>query len=191
MLHSHTAPVRKRALLTTRSSIDSRAPHWRTVLQNGQDITQKASSKKRNIMEYSPEILQDAKSLRKVMLGRCFSKVILESNVTPNISMWSNSVSRVPPIFNGRLWVTWRLSYSWSYSNKFHSPKVTSLTNPTEVTNRGLCNCNSNAWGWHNSHQRSHQHNQSICFTYSKKARKCTGGTITGPNNNAALLTQR
>ena len=30
---------------------------------------------------------------------------------------------------------------------------VTPLTNPAEVTDQGLYYCNSNAWGWHNSHK--------------------------------------
>ena len=36
---------------------------------------------------------------------------------------------------------------------QFHHPKVTPRTNPANVTDQGLCNCNSDAWGWHNSHQ--------------------------------------
>ena len=36
---------------------------------------------------------------------------------------------------------------------QFNPPKVTPLTNPAKVTDQGLCYCNSDAWGWHNSHQ--------------------------------------
>ena len=36
---------------------------------------------------------------------------------------------------------------------QFHPPKVTPLTNPANVTDQGLCYCNSDAWGWHNSRQ--------------------------------------
>ena len=36
---------------------------------------------------------------------------------------------------------------------QFHPPKVTPLTNPAKVTYQGLCYSNSEAWGWHNSHQ--------------------------------------
>ena len=36
---------------------------------------------------------------------------------------------------------------------QFHPPKVTPLTNPAKVTYQELCYCNSDAWGWHNSHQ--------------------------------------
>ena len=64
---------------------------------------------------------------------------------------------------------------------QFNSPKVTPLTNPAKVSDQRLCYCNSNAWGWHNSHQSSHQHNRLAYFPESKKAPKCTGGTITGP----------
>ena len=44
--------------------IGSRAPHCRTVLQNWQDKTQKASPKKRSIMGHSPGLPQNTKSLR-------------------------------------------------------------------------------------------------------------------------------
>ena len=37
--------------------------------------------------------------------------------------------------------------------NQLHPPKVTPLTNPAKITDQGLCYCNSDAWGWHNSHQ--------------------------------------
>ena len=43
---------------------------------------------------------------------------------------------------------------------QLYSSKVTPLTNPTEVTDQGFCYCNSNAWGWHNSHQ-----SRAICIT--------------------------
>ena len=36
---------------------------------------------------------------------------------------------------------------------QFHPLKVTPLTNPAKVTDQGLCNCNSDAFGRHNSHQ--------------------------------------
>ena len=36
---------------------------------------------------------------------------------------------------------------------QFHPPKVTPLTDPAKVTDQRLCNCNSDAWRWHNSHQ--------------------------------------
>ena len=36
---------------------------------------------------------------------------------------------------------------------QFHTPKVTPLTNPAKVTDQGLGHCNSDAWGWHHSHQ--------------------------------------
>ena len=36
---------------------------------------------------------------------------------------------------------------------QFHSKKVTRFTNPTEVVDMGVFYCDSNARGWHNSHQ--------------------------------------
>ena len=44
--------------------IGSRAPHCRTVLENGLDKIMKASPKKRSIVEHSPGLPQDTKSLR-------------------------------------------------------------------------------------------------------------------------------
>ena len=47
----------------------------------------------------------------------------------------------------------------WDYHSlgltllQFHPPKVTPLTNSSKVTDQGLCYRNSDAWGWHNSHQ--------------------------------------
>ena len=38
-------------------------------------------------------------------------------------------------------------------SIQFHPSKVTPVTNITKVTDQGLCCCNSDAWGRHNSHQ--------------------------------------
>ena len=38
-------------------------------------------------------------------------------------------------------------------SIKFHPAKVTPLTNPAKVTDQGLCYRNSDARGWHNSHE--------------------------------------
>ena len=80
--------------------IGSRATNARTVLQNWQDKTPKASPKKLSIMEHFPGLPQDSKPLRSALETerRCFSKVILESNVTPNITRPTDSFSTVPPI---------------------------------------------------------------------------------------------
>ena len=83
--------------------IGSRAPHCRTVHQNVEDKTTKASPKKRSIMEHSPRLPQDTKSIRSYSGNRV--KMLLEGylgiNVTPNIPSSSDSFSRVPPIVNG------------------------------------------------------------------------------------------
>ena len=78
----------------------------------------------------------------------------MESNASPNISRTSDSFSTVEPIVHGVHWdalrVTWRLMVIAYDRNRFHSPKVTPLTNLAEVTVQGLCYYNSNALGWHN-----------------------------------------
>ena len=71
----------------------------------------------------------------------------MESNVTPNISRSSDSFSSVPPIVNGAagdgLCVPGD-DHSLSLIRiQFHSTKVTPLTYPAEVTNHGICYCNS------------------------------------------------
>ena len=80
----------------------SRAPHCMTLFQNEQDKTPRAPSKRQFIIEYSPG-LQDTKPLIAALETerRCFSKFILESNVTSNISGSSDSISTVPQIVNG------------------------------------------------------------------------------------------
>ena len=67
MSHSNTPPVRNGAPLTARSSsikvcIGSRAPHREQYSKTGR-ITPKASLKKWSIMEHSPGLTQDTKSL--------------------------------------------------------------------------------------------------------------------------------
>ena len=149
-------------------------------------------------MEHSPGLLQDTKSLRSGSGNRAkvLLKVILELNVTPNITRSLDSLSTVPPIINGGDWgcIVRDLETIIVLVSRiqFHSPKVTPLTNPAKVTDQGLCDCNSNAWGCHNSHQSSPQHNRSAYFPEWKIAPKCTGGTITVPKHcHAALLIQR
>ena len=88
--------------------ISSQASDCRAILQNLQDKTPKASPKKRSIMEQSPGLPQDTKSLPKLceaaLERRCFSKVIVESNVTPKITRSSDSFSTVLPIDYGSYW---------------------------------------------------------------------------------------
>ena len=76
---------------------------------------------------------------------RWFSKVILESNVTPNITRSSDKFSTVPPIVNAGDWgcimrdletiiVLVLLAF-----NFIPRPEVAPLTNLHEVTVKGLC----------------------------------------------------
>ena len=69
--------------------IGSRAPHCKTVLHKWQYKTQKASLKKRSIIQCSSGLPQDTKSLRNCSgnQAKMFLKCILESNVTPNIKV--------------------------------------------------------------------------------------------------------
>ena len=107
----HT-PVRNRAPLTTRfCSLRCVYRQPSTTLQNStpKRARQRPESSSQEAMYHG--ILARTSSryqvLRKTALEterRCFSKVILESNVTLNITRSSNSLSTVPPIVNGGDW---------------------------------------------------------------------------------------
>ena len=134
----------------------SRAPHHRTVLQNGQDKTPKASPKKHYIMEYSPELPIDTKSMRSCSGNRAkmlIKSPLAESNATPNIT------GHQTPWAQFREWLrvtgeTIRelVSLGFNFIIKGHTTHV--CTNHAEVTVQELCYCHFYAWwGWHNSHQ--------------------------------------
>ena len=127
MSHSHTPPVMNRAPLTARSNSLRciRAAEHHTAEQyskTGRTKPQKHLSRSdlsRNTRQdflKIPNLWEAALETKR----RCVSKVILESNVTPNITRSSDSFSTVPPIVNGdALCVTWSLSvivlshYQW------------------------------------------------------------------------------
>ena len=158
-------PVKKLAPLTTWSNclrcIGSRAPHFRTVLQNGQDKTSKASPKKQSIMEYLPGLPHDTKPWRSCSGNRAM--MLLKSHLEIKChSQYNNNkvirlLSTVPPVIN----------------------MVTPLTNLDKVTAPGLCYCNCNAWGWHNSYQSGVIGKSEQLFF----PKWCTGGTITAPKH--------
>ena len=74
---------------------------YRTWLQNMQDKSAKASTKKQPILEHSLKL--EDKSLRSCSRNQAkmLSNVILESYVTSNITRSSDSFSTVQPIVNG------------------------------------------------------------------------------------------
>ena len=73
--------------------ISSRAPHCRTVLQNGQEKTPIASSKKRSLMEDSPELSLDTKSLRSCSGNR--AKMLLKGHIGIKCHSQYNKVIRL------------------------------------------------------------------------------------------------
>ena len=166
MSHSNTPPVRNRTPLTTRSSslrCASAAEH-----HTAEQYSKTGRAKHRKHLprsDLSWNTRQDFLTLPSLWEAaleterRCFSKIILESNVTHNITRPSDSFSTVPPIVNGGDWrcivrdLKTIIVFFGLTRIQFHSLKVTPLTNPAKVTDQGLCYCNSNAWGWHNSHQ--------------------------------------
>ena len=165
MSHSNTPPVRNRARLTARSSslrCVSAAQH-----QTAEQYSRTGRTKPRKHLprsDLSWNTCQDfhrIPSLWEAALEterRCFLKVIFESNVTHKVTRSSDSFSIVPPIVNGG-WLGMHCARPREYHSigltliQFHPPKVTPLTNRAMVTDQGLCYCNSDAWGWHNSLQ--------------------------------------
>ena len=73
--------------------ICSRAPYCRTVLQNGQDKTPKASPKKRSLIEHSPGLPQDTKSFRSCSGNR--SKMLLKGHLGIKCHSQYNNVIRL------------------------------------------------------------------------------------------------
>ena len=123
--------------------------------QNIESISQEAMA---STMEYSRGHPQDLKSLRSCSGNRAMMllKGHLGIKFTANISWSSDSFSTVQPLVNGGDWgciardletiiVLVLLAFNFV-------PKR-SLTNLVEVTDQGLCYCNSNACLWHNNHQ--------------------------------------
>ena len=164
MLHSNIPVVKKLAQLTTWSSslrFVSAADHHTAERHSKTGRTKPRKPLPRSNLSWNTgQNFQKTQSLWKSTLKsgrRCFSKDILELNVTPNISRSSDSFSTVSSIVNGGDWdaLSWlRGNNSLSLTNiQFHSSKVSPPTNLAEVTVQGLCNCNSNARGWHTSCQ--------------------------------------
>ena len=150
--------------MSTRSSslrCVSAAEHYcRTVLQNGQDKTRKASPKKQSIMEYLPGLPQDTKPLRSCSGNR--AKMLLKTHLRLKCHSQYNKVIRLLQHSSSNSQCGWMGTncawpgdyHSLSFTRiQFYPPKVAPLTNLDEVTAQGLCYCNSNAWGWHNSYQ--------------------------------------
>ena len=79
--------------------ICGRAPQCRTALQNWQEKTQKLLPRRSRSWNTCQGFLKIPSRCQAALESeRCFSKVILESNVTPNITRSSDSFSTVPPI---------------------------------------------------------------------------------------------
>ena len=165
MTHLNTFPIKKLAPLTTRSCslrCVSAAEHY-----TEEQCSKTGSTKPREHLPNSdlswntgqdflkpPSLWEAALETKR----RCFSKTILESNVTPNITRSSDSFSTVPPIVNGGDWGCINCAWPGNYHNlgltrnQFHSQKVTPLTRltlPRSSMRDSATVYNSTAWGWH------------------------------------------
>ena len=135
---------------------------------------------------------QDTPVFRKASLEterKFVSKVILESNVTPNITRSSDSFrTTVVLIVNGRDWgrivrdlenilVFFLLAFNFIPQRSLQSltlPRSRIINSATVTLMPGKAQQTSK---W------SHQHNRSAYFPDCEKPTKCTGGTITGPKH--------
>ena len=163
--HNQTHPqLKKRAPLTTLSSsfMCASAPeHYTgTVLQNGQDNTKKASHKKQSIIEHSPGVPKDTKSLKS-----CFgnpAKMLLKSLLWIECnSQYIKVITLLQQSFANSLCGWLGMHCAWpgdcycasltriQFHPQFHPLfNFVPFTNIAEVTLQGLCHCNYNAWGY-------------------------------------------
>ena len=165
--HWNTPPVRNRAPLTAQSSslrCVSAAEH-----QTAEQYSKTGRTKPRKHLPRSDLSWNTRQDFLKIPSlweaametgQRCFSKVIFESNVTPKITRSSDSFSTVPQIVIGGDWrwgcivrdletiiVLVLLSFNFIPHRSHHS-----LTLPMSG-DYVVCYCNSDALGWHNSHE--------------------------------------
>ena len=140
--------------------IGSRTPDCRTALQNWQDKKPKASPKKRSIMKHCPGLPQDTKSL--LSCSGNWAKMLLKGHLWIKCHSQNNKVIGLLQYSSGNSswgWLGMHCARPRDYHSlglthiQFHPPKVTPLTNPAKVTDQGLCYCNFDDRGWHNSHQ--------------------------------------
>ena len=176
-------PVRKLAPLTTRSSslrCVSATEHYNAEQYSKMDRTKPRKHLPRSDLSWNTRLdFLKTKSLWEAALETerwCFSKLILESNVTPNITRSSDLQYSSANNYWG--WLVMHCAWPGNYHSlgltciQLYSPKVTPLTNPAMVTDQGLCYCNSIAWGWHNSHQsRVISITDQLLFQNGKKLR--------------------
>ena len=130
-------------------------------------------------MEHSPGLPQDTKSLRSCSRNQV--KMLLKGQFGIKCHSQYNKVIRLIQYSSTNSWWGWQgIHCAWpgDYHSlgltriQLHSPKVTPLTNPAKVTDQVLCCCNSNAWGWHNSHQsKVISITDQLIFQYIKKLR--------------------
>ena len=156
MSHSSTPQARNRATLTVRSS------SLRCVSAAEHETAEQYSNtpKKRSIMEHSPRLPQDTKTLRSCSGNR--AKMLLKGHLWIKCHSQNNKVIRFLQYSSANSqwgWLGMHCARPRDYhslgltSIQFHPSKVTPLTNPAKVTDQGLSYCNSDAWGRHNSHQ--------------------------------------
>ena len=123
---------------------------------------------------------------------RCFQEVILESNVSPNITRSSDYFTTVLPIVNGGEWgyIVWDLepitvlvllTFNFISQRSHHSLTLQrSRIRDSATTLMPRDAQQPSKW--------SHQHNWSAYFPKWKNAPKCTGETLTGPKHCPAAF---
>ena len=149
---------------TTNVRIGRPAPHCRTVLQNGRR-TKPGKHFPRICLSWNTcQDFNKIPSLWEAALEterRCFSKVFLESNVTPNIARSSDSLfqySSANSFVCDLEIIIVLVSFHFIPQRSHHSltPQISRIAS-----------------------KFNHKHNWSAYFPEWNKALKCTGGTIT------------
>ena len=111
-------------------------------------------------MEHSPELPRGTKSLRSCSGNR--AKMLLKGHLGIKCHSQYNKafgLLQYSPANSQSGWLGIYCAWPGDYhspgltSIKFHSPKVTPLTNPAKITDQGLGYYISYAWLRHNSHQ--------------------------------------
>ena len=203
MLYSNTTPVKILTLVNTQSSslmYVSAAEHHTAEKYSKEGTTKPPKHLTRSNLSLNTQqdflriinLWEAAQEIER----RCFSKVALESNVTPNMARSSDSFNTVLPIVNGgatgcivldlgTIIAFVLLAFNFIPNTSHHSRKYLA-----EVTIQGLCNYHSPGDGTTAIKVES----SAYLLAYSpvlKIAPRRTRGTITGLKHNVHQFTPK
>ena len=165
MSHSHTPPVRKRAPFTARFislRCVSSAEHHTAEQYCKTGRTKPRHHLPRSDLSWNTRQVSSRYQVIEKLLWK-LSEYAFQRHLQIKCHSQYIKVIRLLQYSSAKWLIWWWLGMHWAWPGdyyslgvtriQFHSSKVTSLSGPSKVTDQGLCYCNSNAWGWHNSHQ--------------------------------------